>query len=151
MQGWGHRAGVACSCRSSPGPQGKARGHSPVPVSWMEAPVQPPPTAPWEAAETQPRAAELLHPCMEDGKVLTLPARSLLSAAGTEGEISCALRSSLRFGGFLRTPPKPPINHQHQTAAVGFTKPLLAASPPHFSSPLHRCDAQRLRCRLRFY
>lgn len=113
-------------------------------VSWLEGLVQPPPTAPWKAAEPRPRAMELPLPCMERikgvsstaGKVLAFHGRE--TVAGTEGEISRALRSNLCFRESLQTPTKTPADHQakssqHPAAAFAFTKPLLAASPIIFS------------------
>lgn len=74
--------------------------------------------------------------CHAAGKVLAFHNQE--TAAGMEGEISCALSSILHFSGSLQTPPKTQANHQakssrHPTAAFAFTKPRLAASPIVFS------------------
>lgn len=78
--------------------------------------------------------------------------RILVPTAGRQGMIPLCMAQLLTFPGSLPTPPSPQQNQQAQgssRAAFAGTKPLPAAPPSLCAS--HRCDAQRLCCRLRFY
>lgn len=125
-------------------------------VSWLGGLVQPPPTAPWKPAEPRPRAMELLLPCMEhikgvsyaDSKVLASHSRE--TAAGTGGESPRAPCVSVDLFKHLQAPEQA----SGPKAASTPQQPLLSQQsslPWHFFSLLHRCDAGRLCCRLRFY
>lgn len=114
--------------------------------SCFERLVQPPPTAPQKPQSLSQKAKELLLHCI-------LASHSWQTAAGLEAMIP-VYGTAPHVPWVSSDPSSPPGEPPGprltaSTAAFAGTNPLPAASPPF--CPLHRCDAQRLCCRLRFY